>query len=185
MFDAVQLTESGFSKSAIHTIASDLSGLFGVSNRNDLRDVVLQLDGNVKSINLWESDEDRLGSIVISAEDEFTIFVPDDESETRKRFTIAHELGHYFLHYIAKEDINPDLTYQADRYVDSQEMSGRVEWEANWFAAALLMPIERFRTFANDLADLTEERKIRALAKEFHVSYTAAKLHANYLEISL
>lgn len=52
----------------------------------------------------------------------------------RNRFTIAHELEHFFLHSKAG---------QQPLYATRQAGS-RVEWEANWFAAAFLMPSESF-----------------------------------------
>ena len=52
----------------------------------------------------------RLGGAVEYATDDeslhvrergnFTIFIPHFTSSRRDRFTIAHELGHYFLHYL-------------------------------------------------------------------------------------
>lgn len=55
----------------------------------------------------------------------------------RQRFSIAHELGHYFLHQTkvlmsAGDDINLDPT---------------VEAEANRFAAELLMPLDLVRQY--------------------------------------
>lgn len=53
----------------------------------------------------------------------------------RDRFTLAHELGHYFMHRnvdLAMSRI--DSTYNVPAYRKS-------EWQANTFAAALLMPM--------------------------------------------
>lgn len=55
------------------------------------------------------------------------------------RFTVAHEIGHHFIHH----DV-PVVFHKANRrrtikpQVDS-------EWQANIFAAALMMPINRLR----------------------------------------
>ncbi len=56
-----------------------------------------------------------------------TIIVNEKDIPSRKRFTIAHELGHYFLH----ED-NKIISFRSER--------GLKETEANIFAAELLMP---------------------------------------------
>lgn len=64
-------------------------------------------------------------------------------SDGRRRFTIAHELGHFLLH----RDQAPDGGFQC-----SQEDMGRWDYEngqqeaeANRFAARLLMPLDDFR----------------------------------------
>ena len=71
-------------------------------------------------------------------------------SSQRKRFSIAHELGHFELHRYRKalsvclsEDINAD---------EAQTAGKRLEQEANEFASALLLPERFFRP----LCDLEE-----------------------------
>ena len=63
------------------------------------------------------------------------IWVRRDESLTRRRFTIAHEIGHHFLH----SDGATVLCRPVD--VDQADEAARAkEREANRFAAELLMP---------------------------------------------
>lgn len=51
----------------------------------------------------------------------------------RKNFTIAHELGHYFL--------NHQLELHVDSFVDEDcSHKNPIEYEANYFASCLLMP---------------------------------------------
>src|SRR5690606_13578869 len=57
-----------------------------------------------------------------------------NRSESRRRFTIAHELGHYMLH---RELSHHFLCSPRDR--------SRMEREANYFAAELLMPSSEIR----------------------------------------
>lgn len=85
------------------------------------------------------------------------------ESPGRRRFTIAHELGHWVCHvlegYRAPVYCRPaDLTETADR---------ALEREANIFAAELLMPEPRVRTAVAHTGDRTE------LAARFSVSQEA------------
>lgn len=56
----------------------------------------------------------------------------------RHRFTIAHELGHYFLH---KEDVK--LARVSGGYV--LKIYQNPEWQANTFASELLMPKKLIR----------------------------------------
>lgn len=67
------------------------------------------------------------------------IGVNADHSETRQRFTIAHEIGHYVLH---GSSIHVDHAVHAVFKRDQRASEGvyREEIEANTFAAALLMP---------------------------------------------
>lgn len=68
-----------------------------------------------------------------------TIYVNTDESPKIINFTIAHELGHYFLHkdfYLANSD-KYEVLYR--KPIDSQENT-YMETEANTFAAHLLVP---------------------------------------------
>jgi len=57
--------------------------------------------------------------------------------------------------------------------------SDRTEWEANWFAAALLMPEEQFRS---DIS--TANGNIATVAKNYGVSLIAAKIRAEALGIA-
>jgi predicted transcriptional regulator len=61
--------------------------------------------------------------------------------EFQERFTIAHELGHYFLHSLAQD--RKKLTVR-------REGRTRAETEANWFAEGFLMPREIFVQAWND-----------------------------------
>ena len=76
----------------------------------------------------------------------------------RGAFTIAHELGHYFLHYLPS---NVKLSRVSnDTYVPIYKDP---EWQADTFASELLMPFEQC-IFLN-------EDEIR---KKYHVSRKAA-----------
>lgn len=94
---------------------------------------------------------------------------------TRKRFTLAHELGHIILH----RDVLETSGVHVDRGIlrrDSLASEGTDdrEIEANNFAAELLMP-EPLLAAALDgrNLDFEDEEAVRALAKRFNVSATA------------
>lgn len=86
-------------------------------------------------------------------------------SETRQRFTIAHELGHFIYH---KDD---DL--DEHEFVDTTFFRGmtsnNLEYTANRFASELLMPEEDVRR----LIDYENVRSISDLALRFGVSSAA------------
>jgi Zn-dependent peptidase ImmA (M78 family) len=66
-----------------------------------------------------------------------------DQCESgRLRFTIAHELGHYFIpSHRARMEEGISLSFNKSLEVDTQK---RIEYEANLFAANLLMPKKHF-----------------------------------------
>lgn len=87
----------------------------------------------------------------------------------RQRFTIAHELGHYFLHR--------DHGDFVDKALFRKELqSDRREFEANSFASRLLMPADDFENASRRLnADFD------LVAKQFGVSSAAARFRAETL----
>jgi hypothetical protein len=62
------------------------------------------------------------------------------EWPTRRRFTIAHELGHWRLHHDARRGVFCRSTSVEPRPSDDHPPLPPAEEEANAFAAALLMP---------------------------------------------
>ncbi len=79
-----------------------------------------------------------------------TIYVAEDQSPKRQRFTIAHELAHYVLH-IRPGLEGPNLIDRADVY-ELYRQPGQAdarEREANLFAAELLMPTAVLRQLAD------------------------------------
>lgn len=78
------------------------------------------------------------------------------ENNGRARFTVAHELGHYFLHSNTKLQRIPPNTK-----VPLYKLS---EFQADQFAACLLMP----RSL------ITHNDTIEGIKSKFNVSYTAA-----------
>jgi Zn-dependent peptidase ImmA (M78 family) len=86
----------------------------------------------------------------------------------KKRFTAAHELGHFELH--------KDLAVSADSLFDlcNWYQSGPHEKEANEFAAELLMPSKMFQEFCTN--QKLKPQLLVSLSDAFVVSRTAAIL---------
>ena len=104
-----------------------------------------------------------------------------NQAAVRRRFTIAHELGHLLLH--ERFQVHVDRGFRV-RLRDglSSEGTDRDEMEANRFAAELLMPIGFLR---DDLRtqefDLANDSELRALAKRYGVSMQALAIRLNGL----
>lgn len=98
------------------------------------------------------------------------IYVAKGQRYERQVFTVAHELGHYYLH--------PDKASETFYRGQSPEVLSpevqQEEQEANWFAASLLMPKPLVQAIWPLLGNNTAE-----LAKRFSVSSSAAsyRLH--------
>jgi Zn-dependent peptidase ImmA (M78 family) len=98
-----------------------------------------------------EDGEDVSGSIEIEDKNP-VIYVNQNHPETRQRFTIAHELGHWFSGHLL--DVN-------DKIIDNAQCRRSSFWDAkeqqaNQFAAELLMP------------SILLTRAIRSGIKELH-----------------
>ncbi len=103
----------------------------------------------------------------------------DHPTSKRARFTVAHELGHYFI-----DDHRRNLKAGFPAHGSKTEYcsSNPVEKEADSFAANLLLPKGRFRLCAQ--AQSIGLGAIRHLANTFGTSITATAVRYVDLEIS-
>ena len=120
-------------------------------------------------------------------EDSFTIYLNAKKSFLREKFTIAHELGHLFLHmgFLINKQLWNSITIFEDSvyYRKYERMSGNYnqeESEANEFAASFLMPRDEFgeQIYLN----LSNNKvNIINIAHYFGVSTSAALTRAKWL----
>jgi Zn-dependent peptidase ImmA (M78 family) len=114
-------------------------------------------------------------------EKKWAIIVNKSHAEVRKRFTVAHELGHLLLHdyRTPHADTGFKIRFRANREYDASVVE---EVEANQFAAEVLMPSQILlsRTLELDIeyvdANKSHDRAIESLAKEFKVSKQALQI---------
>ena len=98
------------------------------------------------------------------------IFLQPGQNRGRRRFSVAHELGHYHIptHTNGPRECGESALQATDGY------GGRVEWEANSFAAELLMPTRLFRRDARG-RDVSFEVAYDLMSQDMYdVSATAA-----------
>ncbi|MCC7426421.1 MAG: ImmA/IrrE family metallo-endopeptidase [Alphaproteobacteria bacterium] len=148
---------------------------------DSLEPIVIRLGGKIDYADLSDPSEQPPESIVVKplseGRVEFTIYIPTTTTPQRDRFTIAHELGHVFLHFPMVQRSHPRAEMHATRWVDTTDkVQQRAEWEANWFAAAFLMPEIQFRE--------VWERSSREAVRLFRVSEQAASIRAQSLGLS-
>ena len=104
----------------------------------------------------------------------FVIRIDKDKEKTRQRFSIAHELGHLFLHmkYPHEEWLALPVGVSYKRASGKYTMA---EIEANEFAAAFLMPEDSFRNIAmKNINSEGSHYNLDKVAKHFNVSVCSA-----------
>lgn len=108
------------------------------------------------------------------------VTVNASEPKRRKRFTIAHEIGHLILH--ADQGLNVDIKpIRLNRDQSSSTGDMWREVEANYFAASLLMPEEDVQKQYRDLSERDEDEVLSILAKRYDVSIQAISVRLNTL----
>lgn len=137
-----------------------------------LEDLCRQLD--IASIKEIETDSFEAALIMDELKAAGAILLAANRPAQRRRFSIAHELGHFLLpsHLPAKD--HPFSCSLADLHLldaSDGDRRRRVEAEANRFAAHLLVPPARVRKAIGQLGPGLQS--IVAMAREFGVSKEA------------
>jgi IrrE N-terminal-like domain len=156
----------------VERLASSLLGLF-VDEADDLR-----------ALPDAPADQGRLSGMLDA--EEMVVWVDRGEarrSPGRRRFTIAHEIGHLVLHVPVSREVfvdRPADIREVDEDPPGEELPGlrRREHEANVFARELLMP----ETLVREQARATGFN-LPALASRFEVSVPAMRLRLRLLKL--
>jgi Zn-dependent peptidase ImmA (M78 family) len=111
----------------------------------------------------------RAAAILVRSGDRATIRISPADTPERKRFSIAHELGHFKLNHMA------GALYKACTQKDMMSWyKSDVETEANFFASELILP-KRLVEKKCDVAEV-DFKPVMKIANEFSVSLTAAAI---------
>lgn len=115
------------------------------------------------------------GKLVIGKDPESpsVIYVNSNHSANRKRFTIAHELGHFINH---RKD---GTVFEDTVFFRKGDIAG-IEYSANKFAADILMPEPEVRKLV-----IKGIRDVGSLSEEFGVSASAMKYRLEQLGFRL
>lgn len=140
----------------------------------NIKKIATNLDIKIHEILL----EDDLSGMALKEEDQFLIIVNKRHSKKRKRFTLAHELGHIILHSDQLEKgVHVDKANQVlRRDISSSAGIDKMEIEANSFAASVLMPeslLPLNDISSQSLEEILDTNLIEKLAAEFNVSNSA------------
>ncbi len=134
------------------------------------------------TVNNAKFADDSWAAMVAKRGESTRIFVEQSDPPYRKRFSIAHELGHHFLHLLEDGEI---VDKRVDMFRERQPLDGPIsnerirEIHANWFAAALLMPEELVRT------EWTNNPNMAQLARTFNVSEEAMGYRLDSLDLGI
>lgn len=141
--------------------------------KNDMYKIPVDLISlaNILNIEVYEQElENKIsGAIRYSKEDKrYTILLNKKDNNNRKRFTLAHELGHFFLdkELLESDEIHIDILYRC---------SDEKEKEIDYFAGALLMPKRLIEIMYEDNPSISE------LAEIFEVSESAMTVRLDIL----
>jgi hypothetical protein len=98
---------------------------------------------------------------------EWGIFYNGKASAERRRFTIAHELGHFILHRSQR----PSFSCDKESVYSGADTIRTIEREADDFASNLLMPGDLLREWISD--QRIDLHVLSAIAQRFEVSFEA------------
>jgi Zn-dependent peptidase ImmA (M78 family) len=147
-----------------------------LANANSLP-IAIELIAMKHQLRISRAPHNQFSGMLIRKDGYALIGINSTESVVRQRFTMAHELGHFFLH--------PNQ----DAFIDYRDNKRDVirtprEQQANMFAAALLMPREGLRKDCRIFAKhgMTDD-DLRMLAKRYQVSEDAMRFRLLNLNI--
>lgn len=139
------------------------------------------------TVTAYDLGEGVSGALVIE-KNKGSIGYNPSHPRVRQRFTIAHELGHYYLHNTSKGDqlfVDKDFIVKYRNAASYTSAELKQEQEANAFGAALLMPkdfvLEELKK--EKYTEMSEYKLIEELAKVFDVSVPAMTYRLSDLHV--
>lgn len=166
------------------------------SRKEEIKQIVAPLLGKSllaiakeNNIDVVEADLGQLemeitpSGLILKKESGYRIYLHNNCAPNRIRFTLAHELWHYFLHrgYLDSKKIIVDddnTLYSRPGFKDLPENIILMEQEANFFAAEILMPenvvIEAFKK-NSDIYDLSKFFSVSTDAMHFRLKNLSLK----------
>lgn len=120
---------------------------------------------------------------------DFLVVVNSTESEQRRRFTAAHELGHYLMHRdllceAGRANRHTDRLFGASKEHNRESpFRHRHEVQANKIAAQIVMPASRIKA-AWEESKKPQLLKVSDIAKQFGVSKAAMDIRLKTLGLA-
>lgn len=163
--------------------AEDIAKTYNPEGYSPFPHEKVQKDKNDLEIFFVNLDDNNVSGVILFKEDKFSILINKLEPRTRQHFTIAHELGHYFLHQEVIKSEETKAIVDGDNFLDGSQILYRmddarrneIETEANNFAASLIMPAELVKRAWHTV------RSVDECAKIFQVSAVAMSIRLERL----
>lgn len=172
-------------KNEIRKLATNLRNALNMTQPPfDVENAVKILNGTVVFSDTFDCDTDAV--IQKTGDNNFTISLNSSKPNHRSRFSIAHELGHLFLHmgYLLDPGKWNALSqdYSDSIFYRKADVRRQEEFEANEFAAEFLMPSDQFIIFSRSI--ISEGRvSLQPIADHFGVSTEAVKFRGKFLGV--
>lgn len=149
-----------------------------------IEDTVGRLGGEISKVDKLDNNTDAK---ISPTEDGMNFVIRHtipEHNEKYLRFSVAHELGHLFLH-MAQPDEKKGYVIEGS-YAHNGKSDSIIEWEAEEFAAAFLMPEDVF-VHESEIIDEDNNNdgkdKIELLSDKFKVPYKSVIVRGRNLEI--
>lgn len=119
-------------------------------------------------------DPEYIDGVVMKIKETLVFILNKAKPLNRQRFTIAHELGHYFLKHDIRDFYDPE-SVRGEEFQDEciENKKSPKEIEADIFASELLVPYELLKQYKNDI------KNIKLLSKTFLVSKDVMSIAVN------
>ena len=157
----------------------DINKIKNVGNyETNLTKLVDDLELTVVNVDIEEMFEDNdlvdktTSGFLLKTNKEHTIVINKNQNLRRKRFTLAHEIGHYLLGHLSNVDFG--LTCRNSKSAEGIDIE---EIEANTFAAELLVPEMLIREWHK------ANKSPHFLAEIFNVSESVINYRLKNLEL--
>tara|TARA_R110000744_G_scaffold73919_5_gene147751 strand:+ start:2426 stop:2959 length:534 start_codon:yes stop_codon:yes gene_type:complete len=146
--------------------------VFAIAREHNIQTLPIDLQALCRLLGIgiqYTPLEDNASGKLSHDGDRWMIHVNSLHHPRRQRFTIAHELGHYFLHRDSQRGYEDTTFHRGKRYT-------KTELEADNFAGALLMPKDEFKQYIRNSSN-----KIDEITDYFDTSSMAVKKRADIL----
>lgn len=119
----------------------------------------IMADKNIKFREIKADSTAFVGALTKANNGQFYIMVNNSiDNSGRKNFTIAHELGHYFLSHTLKQG---SFICQNNQIVEEGIYKDPIEQEANHFATCFLMPEQKIKSAFLSILQYSKKAKIK------------------------
>ncbi len=100
----------------------------------------------------------------------------------RLRFSVAHELGHFYLHKAIYGKLHFGNVKQWLDFIDAIPYSEyqHIEWQADEFAGQLLMPINSIRKALDEAVDAAAKEGYLPLGEDAVLEFCCKAIHADF-----